>query len=98
MTLPTKPNLSNSVAGRQLVIWPTTPGADTDLDDGTGGGLVARQIVVGNAAGALVLKNLAGQTVTMNQALIYAQNCVLDGQWTQIVASGSAAYNLLVKW
>lgn len=99
MTLPVRPNESLETIKRwSATIWASAVGADTDLDPGDGTGLVARRIVVGNPAGSLVLRNLSGQTVTFTRNQIYALGQVLDGQWTQIVASGSASYELKAGW
>ena len=78
-----------------LQFWAGAVGANTDL---TYRSLCARAVVVGNAAGSLVLVDGDGSAVTFTAAEIIAQNYIIRGQWKQATAAGSAAHTLTAWW
>jgi hypothetical protein len=80
-------------------IWVGAVGANTSLvGTGSDTGLAARAVVVGVAAGSLVLVDIYGNVRTVTVADIIAQNYIIRGQWVQVTAAGSAAHTLTIWW
>jgi hypothetical protein len=97
MAVPNLPNPSNATCKGWAQFWASAVGTDLDLTTQFPG-TPARRIVVGNAAGTLVLTQHQGAPVTFTAAQILAMGQVLDGQWTGVTASGSTCYQLAVGW
>ncbi len=79
-------------------VWTTGVGRDEILAvEGTTEDLAWRVVTVGTIAGALTLRDYAGQEFTFTQTEIEAKGGVLCGQWAAIVANNSGSYALLAE-
>lgn len=90
-------SLVNRDTGTPIVwtkYWSGAVGANTQVSD-TVSGLSARIIVVGTL-GSLVVENSMGTTITYTAADILAQQYMLRGQFSRIVAAGSTAFDLQI--
>ena len=81
----------------ELHFWTGAVGANQDLVDGYSG-LAARAVVVGVAAGDLVLLDILGNPQTYIAAEITALGNIIRGQWVEATAAGSAAHTLIAWW
>lgn len=83
----------------ELHFWTGAVGANQSLV-GTGDsvGLACRAVMVGNAAGALVLVDITNTARTYSAAEIAAAGNIIRGNWIQATAAGSAAHTLIAWW
>ena len=83
----------------ELHFWTGAVGANQSLvgtEDSDG--LACRAVIVGNAAGSLVLVDISNSVQTYTAAEIAAAGNVIRGQWIQATAAGSAAHTLIAWW
>lgn len=94
---------TNTIPERHAHVWASAVGTDATLLSATLSPIntcasCIYPTVIG-VAGTLVLKNQAGDNITLTAADIVAKGGAIDGQWQAVIASGSSGiYGLLVEW
>lgn len=103
MTQTAKLNTNTGPAQKYAVAWSAAASDYNILEAGPGGsagcafGICCRRLTVASPAGALVVIDQAGSTVTIPQAILTASP-VLEIQARALVAAGSGAATVFVEW